>query len=103
MNFDFDPFYVGLAIALVLIIAGAYVWTHGLLGTATEGRIKTFIAKAQHEVEMWEKKLAEKQSKSGAPVKDKATRIAENKTMLDAGIITQAQFDDAVRAILAND
>lgn len=98
---NFDPFYLWLGVALVIIIAAGYVWEKGLLGTATEARIKTFIAKAKHEVEVWEKRLAEKQAQ-GVTGSTKEQRLDENDALLAKGKISQAEHD-AARTVILND
>jgi len=97
---EFDPFYVGLLVVLVLVAAGVYIWEKGLLGTATEARIKVIIAKLQHDVETWQGKLAAKVAKN-APEDTTmgAQLIALNEALLK-GVINQAEYDAAKAKIL---
>ena len=89
------------------------VWEKGWLGTATETRIKNIRDELLDKVQEWDQRLEnkvakrlEKQKAEPAEtvhvslIKDKGTRIAENKELLDKGLITQAEFDAAKQAIL---
>lgn len=110
-----------------LVAGAAYVWEKGLLGTATEGRLKDIRDKLLDEVAAFDQKIEAKALKrfekakaakeaARVPVvphatedpaihvelvKDKGTRIAENKALLEAKVITQEQFDAAMTKILA--
>jgi membrane protease subunit (stomatin/prohibitin family) len=95
---SFDPFYVGLLAVLVLVAAGVYIWEKGLLGTATEARIKVIIAKLQHDVEVWQGKLAAKTAKPEETTMG-AQLIALNEALLK-GVINQAEYDAAKAKIL---
>lgn len=53
---NFPWFLLLIAIA---IAAAAFVWKKGLLGTATEGRIKARLAAIKHEASTWDDKLKE--------------------------------------------
>ena len=100
-------------IVVALVVAGAaYVWEKGLLGTATEARIKAMRDRLLQQIsalDQWlEAKVAKRLDKqkqvSAAEVelaKDKGTRIAENKALLDKGVISQSEFDAAKEKILA--
>lgn len=103
--------YTIVVVVVLVTAAGTVIWEKGWLGTATEARLKTMRAKieakAKAEIEAIEQKLAAKhEASSMSPievslVKDKGTRIAENKALLDAKAITQEQYDAAVKQILA--
>lgn len=96
-----------MLLILAAIIAAVVVYKKGLLGTATEARIQKVIAKLREEANQWEDKLKEKLAKKAAPVvvavpvKDKATRIADNQALLTAGVITPTDFEAAKQKILA--
>jgi len=97
-----DPFYIGLAVVIVVVAAAAYVWEKGLLGTATEGRIKAAIAKAEHDLGTWQAKLKAKQEAAASTgATGTAARLAEAQKMLTDGLITQAEFDAIKARILA--
>lgn len=101
--------YLGAGVVVVLGVVVALMYEKGWLGG--KARLVVMIAKSEHNLAglraKLERKIAAEAAKatpaappSVAP-KDKATRIAEAKAMLDAGAITQAQYDLAVAQIVA--
>ncbi len=97
-----NDFPWGLVLLVIAVVALAYVWRKGLLGKDNEDAIKARIRKLKGAAAMELAKLAAIKEPADVPVKDKPARIAEAKALLDAGTITQAQYDAAVAQIVAN-
>ncbi len=91
---------------VVAIVGGVYVYRNGIVGTeaslkALAGKLRAAAAKTLDKAKAIEAKAAAKAGTPVAAALSKADRIAESKTLLDAGAITQAQHDAAVATILA--
>lgn len=112
-----NDFPWGLVLITVLIVGGIYVWRSGMLGKENEDKIKAERAKIAGAAAQKIAGLTAKLNAMASPQamvdavaipsavaaapRDKAVRILEAKALLDAGTITQPQYDAAVAKIVA--
>lgn len=118
-----DPVYLAIVAVVVLIAVAALMYEKGWLGgkprlvsmiESSEANLAKLRGRLEAKIEQERMKEAAKQAELSGHVaggaggeggavtslKDKATRITENKKLLDAGVITQEEYDVAKAKIL---
>lgn len=95
---EIDWFYAGLIAFLVIVGAVVLAYEKGWIGG--EKRLISLIAETEHALERLRLRL---ETKRPAAAQSKEQRLVSVKAMLDAGTLTQAQYDLAVAQIVVND